>query len=51
MIEIKKKIIAYSYLLTEIYFCDCFFDRIMSLIDNSRKYAEPNEFIEILKRI
>ena len=50
MIEIEKKIIVYSYLITEIYCCDCFFDRIMTLIDNSRKFTEPNEFIEILEK-
>ena len=50
MIEIEKKIIVYSYLIIEIYCCDCFFDRIMTLIDNSRKFTEPNEFIEILEK-
>ena len=50
MIEIEKKKIVYSYLITEIYCCDCFFDRIMTLIDKSRKFTEPNEFIEILEK-
>ena len=50
MIEIEKKIIVYSYLITEIYCWDCFIDRIMTLIDNSRKFTEPNEFIEILEK-
>ena len=45
MIEIKKKIIVYSYLVTEVYCCDCFFDRIMTLIDTSIKFTESNEFI------
>ena len=50
MIEIEKKIIVYSYLITEIYCWDCFIDRIMTLIDNLRKFTEPNEFIEILEK-
>ena len=49
MIEIKKKIIVYSYLITEIYCCDCFFDRIMSLIDSSKEFTKYDEFINILE--
>ena len=49
MIEIKKKIIVYSYLITEIYCCDCFFDRIMSLIDSSKEFTKYDEFINFLE--
>ena len=47
MIEIKKKTIVYSHLVTEIYSCDCFFDRVFSLIRNN---FVKNEFIEILEK-
>ena len=47
MIEIKKKIIVYSHLVTEIYSCDCFFERVLSLIRNN---FVKNEFIEILEK-
>ena len=48
MIEIKKKnncllLFNYRNLLL-----DCFFDRVMSLIDTSRKFSETNEFIDTL---
>ena len=33
MIEIKKKKIVYSHPVTEVYSCDYFFDRVISLID------------------
>ena len=49
MIEIEKKIIVYSYLITEIFCCDCFFDRIMSLINSSKEFSESDEFINILE--
>ena len=50
MIEIEKKIIVYSYVITDVYTCDCFFDKIMNLICNSKKSLENNEFIEILEK-
>ena len=49
MIEIEKKINVYSYLVTEIYCCDCFFDRIMSLINSSKEFTGYDTFISILK--
>ena len=49
MIEIGKKITVYSYLIKEIYCCDCFFDRVMSLIDPSKEFTEYDEFINILE--
>ena len=49
MIEIEKKINVYSYLVTEIYCCDCFFDRIMSLINSSKEFTKYDEFISILE--
>ena len=51
MIEIKKKNNCLVLFNCRNLFLRLFFDRIMSLIDNSRKYTEPTEFIEILKRI
>ena len=49
MIEINKKIYVYSYLITEIYCCDCFFDRVMSLINYSKEFTGSDEFINILE--
>ena len=49
MIEIEKKIIVYSYLITEIFCCDCFFDRIMSLISSSEEFSRSDKFINILE--
>ena len=49
MIEFKKKINVYFYNITDIYCCDCFFDRIMNLIDSSREFTKPDEFIDILE--
>ena len=49
MIEINKKIKVYSYLITEIYCCDCFFDRVMSLINSSKEFTGCDEFINILE--
>ena len=49
MIKIKKKIIVYSHLVTEVYSCDCFFDRVNSLIDTNLKFTKTNEFIDILE--
>ena len=49
MIEINKKIKVYSYLITEIYCCDCFFDRVMSLINSSKEFIGCDEFINILE--
>ena len=49
MIEINKKIKVYSYLITEIYCCDCFFDRVMSLINSLKKFTGCDEFINILE--
>ena len=49
MIEIQKKIFVYSYLLQEIYCCDCFFDRVMSLINSSEEFTD-SKFINILKK-
>ena len=49
MIEIEKKINVYSYLVTEIYCCDCFFDRIMSLINSSKEFTGYDTFISILE--
>ena len=49
MIEIEKKIIVYSYLIKEIYCCDCFFDRVMSLINSSKEFTEYDKFINILE--
>ena len=49
MIEIGKKITVYSYLINETYCCDCFFDRVMSLIDPSKEFTEYDEFINILE--
>ena len=49
MIEIEKKINVYSYLVTEIYCCDCLFDRIMSLINSSKEFTKYDEFISILE--
>ena len=48
MIEIKKKIFINSHLLTEIHSCDCFFERITSLI-NSNSSFDDNRFIEKLE--
>ena len=49
MIKIEKKIIVYSYLITEIFCCDCFFDKIMSLINSSKEFLNGDEFINILE--
>ena len=49
MIEINKKINVYSYLITEIYCCDCFFERVMSLINSSKEFTACDEFINILE--
>ena len=49
MIKIKKKIIVYSHLVTEVYSCNCFFDRVNSLIDTNLKITKTNEFIDILE--
>ena len=49
MIKIKKIIIVYSHLVTEVYSCDCFFDRVNSLIDTSLNFTKTNEFIDILE--
>ena len=49
MIEIEKKIVVYSYLISEIYCCDCFFDRVLSLINSSKEFTEYDEFINILE--
>ena len=47
MIKIKKKIIVYAHLVTEIYCCDCFFDRVNYLINENLK---NDEFIDILEK-
>ena len=49
MIEIEKKINVYSYLVTEIYCCDGFFDRIMSLINSSKEFTAYDTFLSILE--
>ena len=50
MIEIEKRIIVWSYLITDIFCCDCFFDRIMNLIDGNETFTESDEFINILEK-
>ena len=49
MIEINKKINVYLYLITEIYSCDCFFERVMSLINSLKEFTACDEFINILE--
>ena len=49
MIRIIKKKIFYSHLVTEVYSCDYFFDRVISLIDIRKKFTKTNEFIDILE--
>ena len=49
MIEYKKKINVYFYTISDIYCCDCFLDRIMSLIDSSKEFTKCDEFINILE--
>ena len=49
MIEKCKKTNVYSYLITEIYCCDCFFERVMSLINSSKEFTACDEFINILE--
>ena len=50
MIEIKKKIVVYAHLVTEIHLCDCFFDKVISLINNSENFAKNDKFINILEK-
>ena len=49
MIHFSKKINVYSYTISDIYCCDCFFDRIMSLINSLKEFTECDEFINILE--
>lgn len=50
MIEIKKKIVVYAHLVKEIHLCDCFFDKVISLINNSENFAKNDKFINILEK-
>ena len=49
MIQFSKKINVYSYIISDIYCCDCFFDRIASLINSLKEFTECDEFINILE--
>ena len=49
MIQFSKKINVLSYIISDIYCCDCFFDRIASLINSLKEFTECDEFINILE--
>ena len=49
MIEFEKEIRIYSNKLQDIYCCDCFFERVTSLVFRSEEFSACDEFIQILK--
>ena len=49
MIEFEKKIKIYSYQLQDIYCCDCFFERVASLLFSTKEFTSCDEFINIFE--
>lgn len=49
MIEFEKEIKIYSYKIQDIYCCDCFFERVTSLVFCYEEFTTCDEFIQILK--
>ena len=50
MIEFDKEIKIYSYKLHDIYCCDCFFERVTSLLFRFEEFTTCDEFIKILEK-
>ena len=52
MIESNNKVYCYTILVKEIFCCDCFFDRVLFLINkiNNELKEEEDDFIEILEK-
>ena len=49
MIQYFKRINVYFYTISDIYCCDCVFNRILGLLESSEEFSKPDEFIDILE--